>query len=352
MARKTTKLTIISWLLTLRKKICGIYENRIFYAILVALQKFVDPDKCGKHIPHHLPTDLYGDILLEIPLQSCLKNPEDHNHMLVYKALTKLATTGMWIQGEKEGYAVTIIQKPKHVLSSSVITLKVDIAIAEALMDYTNHYRALNASLACSFDSVYTMRLYEIVAGVEFVATRTLQHYRQLFDLETKYKDNTDFLRFTFDVAKAELDAKSPWSFNYKRVVKDRRIHAIEIAPYKNYANDPARQARHDYQQVLATADIKKFPLLKMMIQDLGFTHTEISSHIFLLQEFREVFDPKDTNALISYGRSLNWMDNPKGGFIKHLQRYVTDHQRSTKALPTPTSLVDEVVHHSTTDEK
>jgi len=52
-----------------------------------------------------------------------------------------------------------------------------------------------------------------------------------MFKLEDKYKLTANFIKKTVDIAKKELDAKSPYSFLYKTNKIGRKTNSVTLYP-------------------------------------------------------------------------------------------------------------------------
>ena len=113
--------------------------------------------------------------------------------------------------------------------------------------------------------SIYSRRFYEMVAnGKPF--RFTIQHLKELFKVGDKYDRDRDFVKRCVEDAKKELDAKSPWSFDYTLIKQGRKFHEIAFTPIHIVKNDPEAQRmkeveRQDRNLLFLPAEAKNYLL-------------------------------------------------------------------------------------------
>ena len=81
------------------------------------------------------------------------------------------------------------------------------------------------------FTSQYSMRFYELMSGQERPLIYSIEDLKIMFGVQDKYKRNPDFIKRIVIPAKEELDAKSPYSFEYKVLKDGRSFHSLKLYP-------------------------------------------------------------------------------------------------------------------------
>lgn len=103
------------------------------------------------------------------------------------------------------------------------------------------------------FDSVYTMRMYELMSGQTIPLEFSFEQLKKMFCVEDKYNKANDFKRWVLDVAKKELDECSPYSFNYIDVKEGRKVVGFKLFPiYKPEKQDKELIATEHRSKVTA----------------------------------------------------------------------------------------------------
>lgn len=98
-------------------------------------------------------------------------------------------------------------------------------------MDFTKGYRKYELVTAMQFQSVYSMRMYELMSGQKRPIEFTFEDLKMRFGLKDKYKLTANFKLRVLEIAKKELDEKSPYSFNYIEVKEGRKVVGFKFFP-------------------------------------------------------------------------------------------------------------------------
>lgn len=288
---------IISWVLVSSKFDFSDYEMRIRYAIINRLQEIIDSDKAGSGVSLSAPTDLFGLKYMEIRMSECLRNDSDENYTQVRRALHALNDKSMEVEINGVWRVIRLIQLPKHVSHTGIISFYLDDIIFDALLQYTKQYRLIDTKLAMSFHSVYTMRLYEIINHQKNPITYHLSSLRKLFNLEEKYKQNRDFLKRTLDIAKKELDVSSPWTFDYEPVYDGRRIDSIKLIPKWNRSNDDKHKQQQEWLVHIKTKGFYDCYLISKLRNTYKFSDIELKHNKNKISYFHDHFTIKEQQA-------------------------------------------------------
>ena len=189
-------------------------EKRIMYKIIESIHdgniiKVEDLIKCNK-----IETGGFYNKIFAIPIKEIFINEGNTNYSYIKELLEKMKSKNITIEKDKniEGVIDTIIQSRRGLLEFSI---KKDIF--DVLVDFSKGWRRFQLNLAMSLSSVYSMRMYEIIASKEQPHRYifNLEKFKSILYLQNKYSRISDFKDKILDTAKKELDAKSTISFNY-----------------------------------------------------------------------------------------------------------------------------------------
>lgn len=124
------------------------------------------------------------------------------------------------------------------------------------------------------------MRFYELMTGQKkplFVPLEGPDGLRERFGLQGKYWKVNDFRRKVIDVAKAELDESSPFSFVAEEVTEGRKIIGWTFYPtFFENREDPAIQEQKRMAKVTARLQIDD-EVYKYLKYSFGFEADEIN---------------------------------------------------------------------------
>ena len=157
-----------------------------------------------------------------------------------------------------------------------------------------------------------------------------------MFKIENKYERVNDFFRKVIDVAKKEMDAKSPYSFDYKPIKKGRAITSIMFYPIAKPENNDAELAeKKAKKQVSLYWDLDKITI-QYLKENYLFTDTEIKNNLTV---FKDAQNEIDFMYFLSENRiKAEKKGNPKGWIINAIKKQLGGKVQKTtpKTAPKP----------------
>lgn len=230
MAIVSNKDVLQSYIITSAKYDFSIYEKRILYRQIEIEQELLNGQKIRPEIK--IDTTLFGDKYYTIPVNWLLPNGEqDKNHYQVKKAFKALMSKIIEYEDERWIMGFPLVKEFKIDLKGQTVRWQSHPMIVEAIVNFSKGFRKYELKTAIEFNSVYAMRFYELMSGQQRPLTFTIDQLKAMFKLENKYKENKDFFKKVIEVAKKELDAKSPYSFEYKINKQGKKFHSITFYP-------------------------------------------------------------------------------------------------------------------------
>ena len=276
---------IQSYVLSTAKYDFSVYEKRILYRLVEMVQFSLEGQKLDKY--YSIQPNLFGDMtLVTMPLSAFLKDESDQNYTEVKKALTSLRNKTLEYENDEMWKLIGLIEIPKY-KKKGFVEFQIHPEIYEAILKFSKGFRKYELKTAMSFDSVYSMRFYELLSGQKSPLTYTIDHLKMMFSVENKYKLTADFVRKVVDTAKSELDKKSPYSFLYKPLKEGKKIVSIKFYPVFNSENrDPNLEKNDLKREVSLRWDLDR-NLVNYLTENFYFSETEIKNNLdlFLLAQ-------------------------------------------------------------------
>lgn len=283
------KDVIQSYIVTTAKYDYSIYQKRILYRLVETFQNLTKGQKLEGRL--RAEKDLFGDYHITMPISSFLASEKDTHYDEVKKALKGLENKQFEYEDEREWELIRIIQNPKILKYANDVTFRIHPKIFDALLNFSKGYRKYELRTAMSFESIYSMRFYELLSGQKRPLSYTIDALKVMFKLESKYKLTADFIRNTVDVAKKELDLKSPYSFEYKANKRGRKIHSITFYPVYNPENrDSSLEKKSLQKRVSLNWDLDRI-IVNYLSENFGFTDNEIKNNIDLFKLAEQKLD-------------------------------------------------------------
>ncbi len=226
------KELIQSYILTTAKYDYSVYEKRILYRIVEQLQLLIEGKTLNKN--YSMQEIPYEDIKLfkfTFPFSAFKKNEEDKNHAQIKKALLSLEKKGFEYEDSEVWETINILYLPKVFKNKEYIGFTLREEIIQAFLDFSKGFKKYELKTAMEFESVYSMRFYELLSNQKTPINYSIDTLKEMFQIENKYKLTADFLRYVIEPAKKELDKCSPYTFHYETIKTGRKITSIRFIP-------------------------------------------------------------------------------------------------------------------------
>lgn len=271
MAVIKNKEVLQSYIITTAKYDFSIYEKRILYRQIEIEQELL----LGQTIKPGviIETNLWKDKKYTIPVNWLLPNGEkDKNHYQVKKAFEALMSKKIIYETPDAIEGFPIIQRFKIDKKGENVTWQVPHEIVDVIVNFAKGFRKYELKTAMEFESVYSMRFYELLSGQTTPLTYTIEQLKSMFQIQNKYKQVNDFLRFVIEPAKKELDAKSPYSFDYHVNKEGRKFHSITFSPI--IKEEVTEQQLRKYSPKKLSSEVENY-----LLNNIGYTQSEIEAN-------------------------------------------------------------------------
>ena len=314
---------IQSYILTTAKYDFSVYEKRILYRIIELNQNLIE----GKTLDsrYSLTKGQLESLIYTMPISAFLNGEDDKNHKRIKSAFESLQKK-IISYDDKENkiwHSAGIVFNVKMDYNrTEKITFQVADFIYQALMDFSKGFKKYELKTAMQFESIYTMRFYELLSNQKTPINYSIENLKEMFDLEGKYDRSTNFLQKVIEPAKKELDKCSPYTFHYERIKTGRKITGIRFIPI--------------HQPQFEDESLKKQKVMKQMsnrwfipknIEDYlkynyEFTDKELNNNLNLFEVlYNQMKEEELLDFLVELKRLTSWVDNPKAYIIGALKK-------------------------------
>lgn len=293
-------------------------EKRIMYRIIEAGQDLIEGRKLRGYIS--VENSLFKD--KDITMKYSDVTDENHAGMVRKALLDLLGKKVIWGDSDK-GEACTLIERPKWNEKRGVFSLRVPAPIWEAMMlHFEKGFRKYQLATAMNFNSVYTMRLYELISGQQTALTFPIAYLKTMLGVEGKYSRFHDFKKRVLDVAKAELDAKADFGFDFITTKNN-----IKLLPYPiQRESDEALETKRLLRRTALSWDLADETVRYLL--SMGFTRNEIKNNREVFKQAQHCLD--DILVTLAELKAKSRVkENPKGWIIQALRGKIKDAQNS-----------------------
>ena len=280
---KNKQIEVIqSYVLTSAKYDFSVYEKRILFRIVEHLQNELDGKPLNKRC--HIQKNLFDDRRFTMPISEFLNGEKDKNHARVKKALTDLRNKAFEYEDESVWEYLGIIERPSIDKYKTTVEFTVTPKLYECFLNFAKGYKRYELTTAFQFESVYAMRFYELLAGQINPLSYSVDALKDMFGLSDKYNRTSNFIARVVDVAKKELDAKSPYSFIYKTNRDEdggRKIHTLYFYPVRTEHADDFEEMKKVRRQSSPGWDLPQHVI--NYLKSFGFESKDLKNNLDLL---------------------------------------------------------------------
>lgn len=285
MAIITSTKLIQSYILTTARYKFSVPQKRILYRLIEHFQNITNgvDIRSDKVITQKTLFDEH--LLMTMPISLFLEKDDSKNHAEVKKAMKELELKSFEYEDDETWELIRLIIQPKFFKNTGIVTFTLDRKIIDCLVDFSKGYRKIELQTVFQFDNVNTMRFYELLSNQSSPLTFKIEDLKLFLGLENKYKDTRDFFKFVVDVAKKQLDEKSPFSFTYQKNTLGRKIISITFFPYLISKEIIEKTETNKLEKHISISwDIPK-PILIYLRNEYFFDDFEIKNNIEIFRE-------------------------------------------------------------------
>lgn len=320
MAKINNKDVLQSYILTTAKYDYSVHEKRILYRLVEMAQTETEGLKFSSGDCRKIQHDLFGYVDIEMPISDILVNEKDKNHKIAKEALESLSQKYLIYEDSEVWEKINIVLSPKIQKFHSIIKFKLEPKIWDCMLDFSKGFRKYELKTAMQFESVYSMRFYELMSNQKSPLSYSVEALKEMFQIQNKYKQINDFTKRVIDPAKRELDAKSPYSFTYKPEKPSRKIIGFTFFPVYNPQHRDDNLETAELRKKISPAWDLSRPVLQYLKHQFEFTSTEVKTHVELFKNAQSGID--DFMLFLSKVKArANRAKNPKGYLINAIRK-------------------------------
>lgn len=320
----SNKEVLQSYILTTAKYDYSVYEKRILYRVIEQLQSLIE----GKELNNNYSFKEYKhrDINLfdfTFPFSAFKKNNEDKNHAQIKKALISLEKKGFEYETPETWETINILYLPKVYKNKEYINFTLREEIVEAFLNFSKGYKKYELKTAMEFESVYSMRFYELLSNQKTPINYSIETLKEMFGLIGKYENRTpNFINKVIIPAKKELDKCSPYSFHYEPIKIGRKITGIRFIPtYQPQFEDPELKKKQLNKQISNRWFIPK-NIEDFLKHNFDFTDKELKNNLTLFENlYKNLSEEELLDFLVELREPSVYANNRKAFVIGALKK-------------------------------
>ena len=300
------------------------YEQRIVSGLVALAQHQIKGHRFGHGGCVKIEPGLWGEQRFTFRTSYFLKDEKDQNYSQVKKALQSLRRKDITFEDRDDWTSIGIIESPHVSNRNGTVDFRVDNRVWAAILDFSKGYRKYELETLFSFKSIYSMRFYMLVSGQSNPLTYSLQKLKDMFRIDKKYTRVNDFIRFVLEPAKKDLDACSPYTFEYTPLKEGKKITGFTFFPiYQQGFRDPELEKKELQGKVSLSWELDKREI-DYLKNTMNWSDISIRNNRDLLLQAKTNLPSFLDTLMELHGRS-RLMTNPTGYVINALRGKLRD---------------------------
>lgn len=357
---ESSKEVVQSYLLTTAGRDWGVYAEKFLLRLVEIAQGDIQGMnfKRGTDMKPHSPSldypyltkDVLGNAIVSIPIKDLLPDDGYTNYEYIRETIEQLQTKIMRWEAPKTDAKGNIVYNEQGVPVrkwksvqligeaegendvNSCITVRINTNIWTAMVDFTKGFRAFDLNIAMKLQSKYALRLYQLMSRQETPLTFTIEELKKQWGLEDKYDRADNFIKRTIVPAKEELDAVSPYTFDFIPVKSNapgrgnKPVTAITFFPKHQIQYETARGTKgFDETQML------KEPIRRILKEKYSFEWYELQTTFDLLYTAQKTMTGADADHpdlltfLVNLSHNVSKAEDKKKYIIGSIKRHLKE---------------------------
>jgi hypothetical protein len=318
----------------------SVYEKRIVYRLIEMAQCEIQGIRFADGLHDIEPSSLIGAKEITMPVQDILANEKDTNFEQAKRAFKSLAKKGCEYENKEIWTYVNIITKPVINKGSGLVKFTVFDEFWRLLLRFGSDpkgYRKFELLTAMSFDSVFSMRLYELISGQQKTLEFDIETLAKMLQLTKRMMKVNTFEEKVLNVAQKELEEKAPYGFSYERkTVPSRGRSGEKVIGYKIIPHFIHKNRNN----VLEIKDINaQLPaggrfgglldpdVYDILIKELGWSKQSANANKTTLLQGQKTI-PHFKDELRTWGGEARTASNPIGYIIQCIKNEVDKYEK------------------------
>lgn len=213
----------------------------------------------------------------------------------IYEAFLSLKEKDISGYNSQNGYfVVSSIVNSAYRIKEGKVSFSVSGIIWQAALDFSAGWTPIDLKIAMGFRSAYSMRFYEMAKRFQKSGKWIVSvgDFRKMFGCEDKYQLTNELKRCIIEVAKKEMDEKSPISFTYECEKAGREIKNFVFNFYDKEEQNRILNSDLPANKYKISDNIRNY-----LKDKFGMTDTQINNNIKTFFRFEYVY--KDGTILL-----------------------------------------------------
>ena len=267
----------------------NIYRQRFLLRLMELAQSQVKANLPAVHGHSKIFFDTSFEPVVEIPVNSIITDGSGSDYIRAKKAILDFASWVFVYEDAKRFVVVPVLIRSELDKVSSVFQFKLDRHVWESMFNFTKGFSVYNLKVALSIENELALKIYKGLAKQNGEMFYTFEAFRKAYGFTKRYvgRDH-DLVKCMIEPAKAELDEKSPWTFEYTlsygykngNTRGRKSLLGISIIP----VHILGREGMDGIRKRIHPSELIGREVWNILTQKLYFTFAEVKANVHLFE--------------------------------------------------------------------
>lgn len=315
MSKKENREVIQSYIITAAKYNFTVDEKRVLSHLIEMMQPLIE----GKQLVGKVEQDLWGTYHFDLPISFFVED-EKIKYERIKDAIRSLNEKKFEYEDENGWGIIRLIEMP-YLDKRGKVEFYLSRKLVDVFLDFNKGFSKYMLDVSLSFKSVYSMRLYELIANQTKPITFRISKLKEIWDItEKSYERNFNFIQRIIEPAQRELDEKSNWSFRYKPIKRGRSFELIEFSPIHYTERETEEVTKAEVIRQVNLSRLFDRRVRDYLIMTCGFSARELKNNEETIKTFTHKFQDEARERVTEIWGRARMAANPKGYLIRTLQ--------------------------------
>lgn len=267
----------------------NIYRQRFLLRLMELAQSQVKANLPAVHGHSKIFFDTSFEPVVEIPVSSIITGGSGADYIRAKKAILDFASWVFVYEDAQRFVVVPVLIRSELDKMSSVFQFKLDRHVWESMFNFTKGFSVYNLKIALSIENELALKIYKGLAKQNGEIFYTFDAFRKAYGFTKRYvgRDH-DLVKYMIEPAKAELDEKSSWTFEYSlsygykngNTRGRKSLLGISIIP----VHVLGREGMDGVRKRIHPSELIGREVWNILTQKLYFTYSEVRAHVRLFE--------------------------------------------------------------------
>ena len=267
----------------------NLYRQRFLLRLMELAQSQIKANLPAVHGHSRLFFDSSYDPVIEIPVSAILDNGSGAEYMRAKKAILDFSSWVLVHEDAENFTVIPVLRRSNLSKLGGVFQFKLEREVWECMFNFSKGFSVYNLKVALAIENELALKIYKGLEKQNGEMFYTFDAFRKAYGFTKRYVGrNHDLVKCMIEPAKQELDAKSPWTFDYtlsygykEGCSRGRKsLVGINIIPVHRLG----REGMDGVRKNIHPSELIGKDVYRILTEKMYFTFSEVKANLKVLE--------------------------------------------------------------------